>query len=97
MTTLRRAQRLIAYTYLATLLAVLACAAALIRGVDGFVFARLASLSAALLATVLVLGSAIATGALTRTRSLRATDVIIVALGWLGAIALAVYAVALGG
>jgi hypothetical protein len=41
--------------------------------------------------------STIGTGALTRARPLRVSDVLIVALGWVGTIALAVYAAALGG
>jgi hypothetical protein len=94
---MQRARQVILGTYVAGILVALTFLVAEPRMGDmgGFVLVTLAAASAGLLGIAMGVGSLLGTEALVRATAWRARDVLVVGLGWLGAVTLFIYAVAL--
>jgi hypothetical protein len=97
MASMQRARQVILGTYVVAVVFALAFLVAdpRVEGMGGFVLVTLASASAGLLGIAMGVGSLLGTEVLVRATAWRAQDVMVVGLGWLGSIALFIYAAAL--
>jgi hypothetical protein len=97
MASMQGARQVILGTYVVAVVFALAFLVAdpRVKGMGGFVLVTLASASAGLLGIAMGVGSLLGTEALVRATTWRAQDVLVVGLGWLGSVALFIYAAAL--
>ena len=97
MASMQRARQVILCTYVVAVIFAIAFFVAdpRVEAMQGFVLVTLASASAGLLGIAMGVGSLLGTEALVRATAWRTQDVLVVGLGWLGSVALFIYAAAL--
>jgi ethanolamine utilization microcompartment shell protein EutS len=97
MANMQRARQVILSTYVVGVVVALAFVVAdpHVKAMGGFVLVTLAAASAGLLGIAMGVGSLLATQALVRATRWRAQELLVVGLGWLGSVALFIYAAAL--